>query len=109
MRGATPDGRADLYALGVVMFELLSGRRPHEASTMGDLLRQVASAPAPELQRLRPDLPRPLSALVARLLQREPQARPASGHEVAATLAELLAAATTHVSPATGNASGERA
>ncbi|MBL8289295.1 MAG: serine/threonine protein kinase [Rubrivivax sp.] len=82
------DARADLYSLGVVLFELLTGRLPHEAASLGALLRQVASRPAPPLHLLRPDVPPELSDLVARLLARDKTERPAD----AATLAQALQA-----------------
>ncbi|MFN8645040.1 MAG: serine/threonine-protein kinase [Candidatus Binatia bacterium] len=95
------DARADLYSLGVVLFELLTARLPHEAPSLGALLRQVASRPAPPLQQLRPDAPAALAELVARLLARDKAERPAE----AATLAQALqdvAASLAHDVPAAG-------
>ncbi|MFO1285146.1 MAG: serine/threonine-protein kinase [Rubrivivax sp.] len=95
------DARADLYSLGVVLFELLTARLPHEAPSLGALLRQVASGPAPPLHGLRPDVPAALSELVARLLAKDKAQRPAD----AATLAQALqsmAAELAHDTPAAG-------
>ncbi len=89
--GATADARSDLYALGVLLFELLAGQRPYEAQTLGEWLRKVATEPAPDLRQIKPELPTALASLVARLLQREAHARPASGAEVAAELAQVRA------------------
>lgn len=89
LAGLAPDARTDLYALGVTLFELLSGRRPHEAESMGELLRRVAGEPPHDLAALRPDLPAPLTALVMRLLAREPALRPRDGDAVAAALIDL--------------------
>jgi len=86
--GASADARGDLYSLGVVTFQLLSGRLPHEASSLGELLRQVARDPAPDLLRFRPDLPPRVAAVVARALQKQPAAR----HADALQLADALAA-----------------
>lgn len=92
LSGAVAGAAADLYALGVTLFELLTGRLPHEAQNMGELLRQVAQEPAPPLTHIRPDLPAGVAALVARLLAKQPSERPADGEMVAAQLRELAAA-----------------
>jgi eukaryotic-like serine/threonine-protein kinase len=89
LAGAEPDARGDLYALGVMAFELLSGRLPHEASTMGELLRRVAQETPPDLATQRPGTAPGLSALVARLLAGSRAARPADARGVAAELSLL--------------------
>ncbi len=86
LAGAVPDARSDLYALGVTLFELLCGRLPHDAASMGALLRQVAAEPAPDLRSLRPDMPAALATLLDELLSKRPAQRPASGDAVAAPL-----------------------
>jgi len=73
---AAQDARSDLYSLGAVLFELLSGRLPHEADSLGALLRSVSQGAAPPLERWRPDAPAALSSLVARLLHRDRSHRP---------------------------------
>lgn len=76
LAGSVPTPASDFYALGVMLFQLLAGRLPHEADSLGELLRRVANESAPDLRRLRPDVPAPLAALTARLLARNPAARP---------------------------------
>lgn len=84
--GAPADVRSDLYALGVLMFELLCGRRPFDADTLGALLQQVAQAPVPDLRALAPGLPPAAAHLVMALLGKRAADRPASAAEVARAL-----------------------
>jgi len=84
--GDSADSRSDLYSLGVMLFELLAGRRPHESASMGELLRQIATEPPPDLRALRPVLPRGLVDLVNQLLAKQARQRPADGQAVAASL-----------------------
>jgi serine/threonine-protein kinase len=71
------DQRADIYALGVVLYEALSGRKPYQAETIGDLVYALCSGPPTHLNRLRPDLPAAVCDVIMRALsssrdQRQP-------------------------------------
>jgi serine/threonine-protein kinase len=85
-----PTPRSDLYALGVMLFQLLTGRLPHDGLSMGELLRHVAEAPPPDLRLLRPDLPAGVARLTGQLMARRPAERPADGDAAARALAELV-------------------
>lgn len=90
LTGGAVDGRCDLYALGVVLFELLTGHLPFDGSgSLGELLQAVASAPPPSLAMLRPDLPPALAGLLGRMLAKRPVERPANGDAVAEELRAL--------------------
>jgi serine/threonine protein kinase len=65
-----------VYGVGASLYELLTGRRPHEADNLGALLRAVATEPAPDIARVRPDLDPTLAALVMQSLAKDPAARP---------------------------------
>lgn len=82
----------DLYALGVLIHELLSGNVPFTGSTaLGVLHRHLYEPPVP-VRRLRPEVPENLEALVLRLLSKDPQHRPSSAQETYEQLLPLLPA-----------------
>ncbi len=84
------DHRADLFALGVLLFELLTGRSPFEGTTEVEVMRAVLHQPAPALAELDSRHDGQLSALIARLLEKTPSTRPSSAHEVALELDQWL-------------------
>lgn len=74
--------RSDLYGLGVVLFEMLAGRLPHEgASDLGTLLAHIQKR-ARDVRQDRPEVPVWLASLIARLLERRPGDRPKSATQV---------------------------
>src|SRR5262249_15527450 len=77
-RGAAPTPASDVYAMGAVLYELLSGLRPHEARSMGDLRRRVLEEPIVPLAERRPEVPPELDALVNGCLRADPVLRPAA-------------------------------
>lgn len=81
MRGETVDHRADIYAVGVIAYEILTGRLPHAGNTLGDVLRSVDEARFPSLGVLRPGLPHELVKVVDRCMQRDREARYGSAAE----------------------------
>lgn len=85
------DGRSDLYALGVTLFEAATGRPPFESSDVGDLIRQHAVAPPPELARLNPDIPPALCRVIDKLLAKDPDDRYQTAEGLVADLANLPA------------------
>jgi len=85
-RGAAVDARADLYALGCVLFEMLSGRPPYPGTVQEVLAGHASSEPPPALDAAGLGAPEKLCALVSRLLAKDPAARPDSAKQVADAL-----------------------
>ena len=86
VRGRKLDGRADLYSLGLVLYECLAGRVPFLGETDADTALARLQRDPTDLGRLRPTLPRGLINLVHRLLARNPNHRPSTGAELRAEL-----------------------
>ena len=84
------DGRADVYALGCVLFEALTGARPYERDN--DVAKMYAhlSAPVPSARELRPDLPPELDELAQRAMAKDPDDRFASAGEMSEALTDTL-------------------
>lgn len=74
----TRDARTDLYAVGVLLFEMLAGRPPFEARPFPELYRAITEEPPPSLASLGVDVPESLEAVVQRALAKDPSARFAS-------------------------------
>ena len=87
-RGDEAGPRADLYSLGVVTYQLISGRLPYEASSLSELaLKQQRESPIP-LDELNPEVPHALAQAVAMTLAIDQRARPADAMELAEMLRE---------------------
>lgn len=81
--------QSDLYAVGCVLFELLTGRTPFLADSQFEMLRQHIQAPPPSLRSFCPECPSGLDQLVAQLLKKSPKARPATARSVQTALDEV--------------------
>ena len=92
VNGAAVDARADIFALGCVLFEMVSGRRAFAGATPTETLAAILSAPAPALAASASDAPPELERLVARCLEKQPGARFQSATDLAFALRALLTA-----------------
>jgi eukaryotic-like serine/threonine-protein kinase len=85
------DARSDLFSLGVLLYEVLTGRSPFRAPSAADTLLRVCTLRQPPVVEVRPQVPTELSELVDALMEKEPSRRPGSASEVAARLGRIRA------------------
>jgi non-specific serine/threonine protein kinase len=86
LQGQEASERSDIWSFGVLLFELLTGSHPFSADAANTILVNILSAPPPDLEALRPDLPIQLVDLVYRMLHKDPLQRIASVRLVGAAL-----------------------
>ena len=90
-RPKSVDARTDIWSLGIVLFEFLTGRTPFPGDAPLEVLTAAVSDPMPSLFAIRPDIPRELEAVVAKCLEKKPEDRFQSVAEFANALAPFAA------------------
>jgi len=91
VQGSAPDARADVYSVGVMLFELLTGRVPFLSENPMEVLTLHVVQPAPRVSAVRPDVPRLVDDVVARTLSKNPAERPGSATQLAELLRHAIA------------------
>jgi serine/threonine protein kinase len=83
------DERTDIYSLGLVLFEMVTGRKPFEAGTVAEILAMQRSTPAPDPTSISPKLPGELAAIILRCLAKDPADRIANANELMEALGRV--------------------
>src|SRR5262249_31914968 len=81
-RGGKVDLRADIFSLGVVLFELLAGRRPWTSKSAFDVMMEIATTPPPDLRELRKGVNPAFADVIEKCLQKKPEDRYGSAGEI---------------------------
>jgi serine/threonine-protein kinase len=89
--GKKVDGRSDLYSLGVMLFQMLSGVLPFRGESMAELMYKIANEDAPDVRSIRKDIPERLANIVALSLSKRSETRYQDGGQFAADLRAVLA------------------
>ena len=90
LSGKHVDGRSDLFSLGVMTYEMLTGTRPFRGDSMATLMFQIANEPHPDIREIRPDLPDSVARLIDRALAKDYEARYANGGEMVRGIIQCL-------------------
>lgn len=94
--------KTDLYALGCLMFQMLTGQPPFQGQNFPEIFEQHLKAKAPDVRHYAPDCPAPLADLVKSLMEKDPNARPFNARAVQGMLTEMAADLGLEETPAAG-------
>jgi serine/threonine protein kinase len=90
IQGLLLDARADIYALGVTLFEMLNGKPPYEADSAMTLMMMHLNDPIPDIHELHPDVPKDMVAIIDKAMAKNRDERFQSALEMAAALRQVL-------------------
>ena len=90
LAGKKVDGRSDLYSLGVMLFQMLTGVLPFRGESMAELMFKIANEEAPDIRIIRKELPENLANLVALSVSKRPETRYQDGNQFAADLRSVM-------------------
>jgi eukaryotic-like serine/threonine-protein kinase len=91
LAGKKVDGRSDLFSLGVMLYQMLSGSLPFKAESMASLMFKITNEEAPDIRIIKADIPEVLSEIINKALAKDADQRYQNGAELAADLKAYLA------------------
>src|SRR5690606_36751149 len=89
--GEPIDGRADIFALGVCLFEALTGKNPYRRKTEFETMTRIVSEPTPKVRERRPEVPEEVEAILEKALMKQPEHRYQSAGEMQLAIEGVLA------------------
>ena len=90
--GKPIDHRSDIFSLGVVLYEAMTGRHPYAANSVTETLVNIVTREAPDIATLRPDAPPPLVAIVEKAMKKKPEERYETAKQMASALNKIYPA-----------------
>ncbi len=89
-KGAPLDARSDIFSLGTILYELLAGRRAFDGRSIDETLEQVIASHPRSIEKIRPDTPEPLIAIVRKAMARDPDQRYSKAADFRNALADFV-------------------
>lgn len=99
LQGQNTDARSDIWALGVMLYEMLTGAHPFKGETLPALLLNIMSSKIPDIEAIRPDVPVALADLIYRMLEKDRSARIPSVRLIGAELETIMEGIQTGTTP----------
>ena len=89
IRGRAIDGRADIYTVGIILYEMVTGRRPFQRNSRYDTMHSHLFDMAPDVRKFSPNVPHELAILITQALAKDPDARFQTAEELAEALRDV--------------------